>query len=77
MHLIHAFEIVGFKHPDEFVRTEWSSFYHRLVFALHLNPETEAELDERLNANEDTFATRDWTCDGNTIGAVGSERVGA
>jgi len=48
MHTAHAAEIVGFKHPDEAVRTWWLTFYQNVVKALHLTPETEAQLDVRL-----------------------------
>jgi hypothetical protein len=48
MHTTHAAEIVGFKHPDLKRRSEWIGFYEKAVKALHLNPETEAQLDVRL-----------------------------
>lgn len=64
MHLIHAIEIVGYKHPDQKVREQWSWFYYKLVHGLHLVQETEEQLDQRLNADEAAFAARDWTCDG-------------
>jgi hypothetical protein len=66
-HLLHAIQIVGYKHPDCEVRALWESFYRRMVQAQHLNPESEAEMDDRLNADEATFAARDHTCDGTPI----------
>jgi hypothetical protein len=51
-HFMHAAEILGYKHPDATVREFWHDFYDRLVHALHLWPETEAQLDLRLG---DTF----------------------
>lgn len=48
MHLMHAVEILGYKHPDPVIRKWWNSVYLRFVNDMHLNPETEAELDERL-----------------------------
>jgi hypothetical protein len=63
MHLLHAIEIVGYKYPHPH-RDLWHGFYLSLVTSLHLNVETEAELDHRLNADEATFAARDWCCDG-------------
>ena len=50
-HFMHAAEILGYKHPDERVRAWWNAVYERLVNSLHLHPETEAELDERLGDN--------------------------
>lgn len=58
-HLMHAAEIVGFKHPDPATRACWTAFYVALCKGLHVNPETEFELDERLNADEVTFGARD------------------
>ena len=48
MHTIHAAEIIGYKHPDEKMRTWWIKFYRELVKGLHLNPEIEEQLDVRL-----------------------------
>jgi hypothetical protein len=59
MHVIHAIEIIGYKHPSEEVRCRWLTFYYRLVRGLHMNEETEAQLDQRLDADEETFAARD------------------
>jgi hypothetical protein len=56
MHLIHAVEIVGYKHPSWKVRVLWLPFYTQLVAGLHLTIESEAELDARLNATEEEFA---------------------
>ncbi len=51
MHLLHAIEIVGYKHPDPTIKGWWSAVYQRLVNDFHLHPETEAELDKRLGDN--------------------------
>lgn len=59
MHLVHAAEIVGYKHPDPSTRAYWHAFYLYLCVGLHVSPETEAELDRRLTADEDAFARRD------------------
>jgi hypothetical protein len=48
MHLLHAVEIVGYKHPNPMVRTFWHALYLRLVNDFHLHAESERELDERL-----------------------------
>lgn len=47
-HLMHGVEILGYKHPEQRIRTWWNKVYLRLARDLHLSPETEAQLDERL-----------------------------
>lgn len=56
MHLVHAIEILGYKHPDEDLRYEYNLAYQKFIKKLHLNPETEEQLDIRLNKNEADFA---------------------
>lgn len=51
-HLMHAAEIVGYKHPDESIREAWLWLYHNLVHGLHLMPESQAQMDARLGASE-------------------------
>lgn len=48
LHLMHAAEILGYKHPDSACRTFWRDFYMKVVNDAHLNPETEAMMDFRL-----------------------------
>lgn len=55
MHLTHAIQIMGYKHPDPNVTGMFRAFYVKLCKALHVNPESETELDRRLNADEKTF----------------------
>ena len=47
-HIMHAVEIVGYKHPDPDTRLAWRLLYVQFCKKLHLQPETEAKLDERL-----------------------------
>jgi hypothetical protein len=49
MHLIHAAEILGYKHPDSRFKTRWLAFYYKNCEALHMTPETEEQMDIRLN----------------------------
>jgi hypothetical protein len=49
LHLIHSFEIVGYKHPDKFIKGWFCDVYRRLVEDMHLWPEAEGQLDRRLN----------------------------
>lgn len=48
LHLMHAVEILGYKHPDPLTRDWWHGVYTRLVHDMHLWPETEEQLDQRL-----------------------------
>lgn len=54
-HFMMAAEILGYKHPDDKIRIWWHDFYLRLVKDMHLNPETEEELDLRLGDNRDRW----------------------
>jgi hypothetical protein len=54
-HVMHAVEIVGYKHPDRETRARWHGYYLRLCKGLHVNPESEWQLDARLNAAEKDF----------------------
>lgn len=52
LHMLHAFEILGYKHPDADIRAFWNALYRRIVKAYQLNPETEEDMDFRLGDNE-------------------------
>lgn len=52
MHLMHAAEILGYKHHEFEVRDWWHRAYRALVDDLHLEPESEETLDERLGGIE-------------------------
>ncbi len=56
MHFIHAAEIIGYHHPVSLVKEAWINFYNKMCNKLHMNPETKEQLDNRLNADEDSFA---------------------
>lgn len=58
-HTMHAFQILGYKHPDPFVREYWLHVYVRMVHALHLWPETEEQMDKRLGDNEQGWKARE------------------
>lgn len=49
-HLMKALEIVAYKHPDEVVRKTAYGYYWEMCELLHLPPESESELDRRLDA---------------------------
>lgn len=48
-HLMHCFEVVGYRHPDNDIRNTCYAIYERLVRALHLNVESKEEMIERLS----------------------------
>jgi hypothetical protein len=48
-HFMHAAEIIGYKHPNEQTSHYWFTVYVEMVYALHLNVESEKELDKRLS----------------------------
>jgi len=56
LHLLHASEIVGYHHPDMYIRRDWRWFYEKLVKKMHLTPESKTKLDQRLGACEADFA---------------------
>jgi hypothetical protein len=52
LHVIHASSILGYHHSNERIRNWWNKTYNRLCHDMHLHPETQEELDNRLNDNE-------------------------
>jgi hypothetical protein len=57
-HTMHAFEILGYKHPDAQIRSFWCEVYYRMAHALHVWPEMEEQMDSRLGDNEAGWADR-------------------
>lgn len=56
MHLTHAAQIIGYKHPRDKVRKLWRWFYESMCHGFHLTPETEQRMALRLEAKtEDEF----------------------
>jgi len=53
-HLMHCFEIVGYRHPDPPLAAKALGIYMRLVGNLHLNLETREQMERRLG--EDRIA---------------------
>ena len=58
LHLLHAVEIVGYKHPDRLIRGWWSRVYVRLVNDMHLHPESEVQMDARLGDTREGWLHR-------------------
>lgn len=49
LHLYHAAEILGYKHPDAITRGRWGLLYTYACNAFHMRVELEADLDARLD----------------------------
>lgn len=49
MHLIHCAEVIGYKMPNRSHAEYWQDFYTEACHAFHMTPETEDEMDIRLN----------------------------
>jgi len=49
MHLLYGVEILGYKHPDIRFKNRWNDFYKRGIEELHLMPESELQMELRLN----------------------------
>lgn len=56
MHMTHSAQIVGLRHSDEGVRHLWTWFYEQMCRGLHVTPETEERMMERLEGTEQEFA---------------------
>lgn len=52
LHILHAAEILGYKHPTFETRDWWHRAYHALVNDMHLMPESEAVMDTRLGDSD-------------------------
>jgi hypothetical protein len=58
LHLMHAAEIVGYKHPEPQISEWWLAFYLRLAHDMHLWPETAQQLDRRLGDSREQWLAR-------------------
>jgi hypothetical protein len=47
-HVMHALEIISYKHPDVGIAQITRQLYEMMVHSMHLNIETEEQLDTRL-----------------------------
>jgi hypothetical protein len=48
MHMCHASEVIGYKHPSEEFREFFAVVYRMMVYTFHLEPESESRMDHRL-----------------------------
>jgi len=58
LHMMHAAEIIGYKHWDTSISQWWRDTYYRMVEDMHVWPETEAQMDERLGDTFEGWAKR-------------------
>jgi hypothetical protein len=58
LHMMHAVEIMGYKHSDGNIATWWCQLYVRMVHAMHVFPETVDQLDMRLGDDRDGWLAR-------------------
>ena len=58
MHFLHASEILGYKHPNKYIRVWWYNLYVRLVNSFHLNIETEEAMERRLSDSIEQWLER-------------------
>jgi predicted phage-related endonuclease len=49
LHFMHGAQILGYKYPKKFIAMAWLGFYLRAVSDMHLYPESEKQMDARLN----------------------------
>jgi hypothetical protein len=56
-HLMHCFEVVAYRSPNEDAATHAQEVYLRLVRNLHLNPESRDEMIERLSEDRIALGT--------------------
>lgn len=59
LHLMHAAQIIGYKHSDPEWRAWWNQFYRMIVNDAHLFPESEELMDMRLGDNEAGWRARE------------------
>lgn len=55
MHIVHATQVIGYCHASPVFRGVCELAYARFCSRLHVRPETEAAMNERLNQDEITF----------------------
>lgn len=59
LHFMHAAEILGYKHPEVWVRMWWNNTYRTLVNDMHLFAESEEQMDRRLGDVESQWRERE------------------
>lgn len=55
LHFMHASEILGYKHPDSWIKEYWGIVYRKIVNDAHLRPEPKEVIDKRLSDSENRW----------------------
>jgi hypothetical protein len=58
LHMVHAFEIVGYLCPIPHIRINFLSAYQRCISAMHVMPESQFDMERRLSDNEEKWLER-------------------
>lgn len=59
LHFMHSAEIIGYQHPNEFIRNWWREFYYMIVNDAHLFPESKDLMNLRLSDSPDEWRKRE------------------
>jgi hypothetical protein len=61
LHIVHAAQIIGFKHPEPWIRTFWIELYEHACMDMHMYGESEEMMDDRLGDTEAGWRAREAT----------------
>jgi hypothetical protein len=56
-HIMHAYEVVGYQHPEIITASHCEAIYLRFVEGMHLRPETRLQMLERMTEDRLTTGT--------------------
>lgn len=59
LHLLHAAEIIGYRHPNQTISMWWWDFYTLGVNDMHVRPEPLPEMMVRLGDSEEAWKARE------------------
>lgn len=48
-HVMHAAEVIAYRHPDGMIRERWYNIYFAFVHSLHVQPETRDRFIQRMS----------------------------
>lgn len=48
-HVIHACEVLGYRHPEDEQGSDWLALYRRFVYSLHMRAESKEDMIARLS----------------------------
>lgn len=53
-HILHAIEVIGYRHPCHAIAAQWQEIYHSMVSSLHLNPESHEDMHYRPDQGQNS-----------------------